>query len=110
MLSFTLNEDLLLMHNKSDTVKSGIPLQQAEKAIILSMDGAQLQKTFSGEGMPLFVSTGDPDPRVSVSRVSESVMILKNMNGEVNLQVYEGRPHTIAQDEVDRANEMIFDV
>lgn len=69
------------------------------------------QSNYSGDfkAMPLFVSTGDPDPHVSVSRVSESVMILKGMNAEVNLQIYEGRPHTIAQDEVDRANEMIFE-
>ena len=57
---------------------------------------------------PIFIGTGNPDPHVPVERVNESVSILEKMNANVHLQVYEGRPHSISQVEIDAANRMIF--
>jgi len=58
---------------------------------------------------PVFISTGDPDPHVPLIRVKESVEILKGLNAEVTLKVYKGRPHTITQEEIDVANQLVFE-
>lgn len=57
---------------------------------------------------PVFIGTGNPDPHVPLERINESVSILEAMNAQVNLEVYEGRPHTISQDEIVSANRLIF--
>lgn len=57
---------------------------------------------------PVFISTGDPDPHVPLTRVKESAEILKDLNADVTLKVYKGRPHTISQEEIDLANQLIF--
>lgn len=59
-------------------------------------------------GTPVLVTTGNPDPHVPLSRVEESVEILKEHGAEVTLKVYPGRPHTITMDEIELANEFIF--
>lgn len=57
---------------------------------------------------PIFIGTGNPDPHVPLTRVKESVSILEKMSAKVHLQVYDGRPHTVSQDEIEIANRMIF--
>lgn len=68
------------------------------------------KENYAGDfnGTPIFIGTGNPDPHVPVSRVNESVSILENMNAIVNLKIYDGRPHTITQEEIDEANKLIF--
>lgn len=65
---------------------------------------------YSGDfqGTPALVTTGDPDPHVPVARVKASVSIMEQMQAKVHLQVYEGRPHTVSQDEIERTNNLIF--
>ena len=67
-------------------------------------------KNYSGNfnGTPIFIGTGNPDPHVPLERVNESVRILEKMNAKVSLKVYDGRPHTISQDEIEEANSLIF--
>ena len=67
-------------------------------------------ENYSGDfnGTPIFIGTGNPDPHVPVDRVRESERILKEMNADVHVQVYDGRPHTITQEEIDEANRLIF--
>ena len=57
---------------------------------------------------PALITTGDPDPHVPLSRVEESAAILKNLNADVTVKVYKGRPHTITGDEIELANQLIF--
>lgn len=65
---------------------------------------------YSGDfsGTPIFIGTGNPDPHVPIDRVNESAGILEKMNAKVHLKVYEGRPHTVSQDEIAQANRLIF--
>jgi phospholipase/carboxylesterase len=67
-------------------------------------------ENYSGNfnGTPIFIGTGNPDPHVPIERVNESVSILEKMNANVQLQVYEDRPHTISQEEIEVVNRMIF--
>jgi phospholipase/carboxylesterase len=59
-------------------------------------------------GTPVLITTGDPDPHVPLSRVEESVAVLKQMNASVTLKVYKGRQHTISYDEIALANQLVF--
>ncbi|MGY4538336.1 phospholipase/carboxylesterase [Mucilaginibacter sp. UYNi724] len=59
-------------------------------------------------GTPILITTGDPDPHVPVSRVQESVALVKGMNANVTLKIYKGRQHTISFDEIALANQLIF--
>jgi len=43
-----------------------------------------------------------------IGKEKESVNILEGMHAKVHLQVYEGRPHTVSQDEIDRTNQWIL--
>lgn len=57
---------------------------------------------------PVLITTGTPDPHVPLSRVEESVEVLKQHDAQVTLKIYPGRPHTITQEEIDLANQLIF--
>jgi phospholipase/carboxylesterase len=73
--------------------------------------GEELElKNYTGDlaGTPVLITTGDPDMHVPLSRVNESVDVLKDLNANVTLKVYKGRPHTISFEELSLANEYIF--
>jgi phospholipase/carboxylesterase len=57
---------------------------------------------------PVLIATGNPDPHVPLSRVEESQHVLENMNANVVVKVYHGRPHTIQMEEIALANELVF--
>jgi phospholipase/carboxylesterase len=59
-------------------------------------------------GTPVFIGTSDPDPHVPVERVYATTNILKEMNATVTEKVYSRMGHTINQDEIDQANNLIF--
>lgn len=62
----------------------------------------------SFDNTPVFIGTGNPDSHVPLERVKESVRILEEMGAVVNLKVYDGRQHTVSQDEIEIANKVIF--
>lgn len=57
---------------------------------------------------PVLISTGDPDLHVPVQRVLESAELLKKMNADVRTEIYQGRPHTISEQEIDIVNSFIL--
>ena len=59
-------------------------------------------------GTPILITTGDPDPHVPLSRVEESVEVLKGLGADVTLKVYPGKPHSISPDEIELANTAVF--
>jgi phospholipase/carboxylesterase len=60
-------------------------------------------------GTPVFIGSSNPDPHVPVERVKESVGILKKMNADVHERIYNGMGHTINEEEITLANELVFD-
>jgi predicted esterase len=65
---------------------------------------------FSGTelaGVPALMLSGDPDPHVPWQRVEDSAAILRAMGAEVTAKRYPGRPHTITQDELGLARNMV---
>lgn len=57
---------------------------------------------------PVFIGTSDPDMHVPVERVYATVNILKDMNADVTEKIYPNMGHTITQDEIEKANTLVF--
>jgi phospholipase/carboxylesterase len=68
----------------------------------------ELQHDGSLAGTRALLSSGDPDPHVPWSRVEASAGVLKRMRAKVELIRYAGRPHTIANRELEAARSLIF--
>lgn len=60
------------------------------------------------ENTPFLIGTSNPDPHVPVERVLATTAILKNMNADVTEKIYDNMGHMINQDELNIANELIF--
>lgn len=67
-------------------------------------------ESYSGDfnSSQVFISTGDPDPHVPVERVQETEKLYKELNANVTVKIYNNRPHTISQEEIDLANQLVF--
>lgn len=73
--------------------------------------GDQLYKQrYAGDfkGTPVYIGTSNPDPHVPVQRVRESEEVLKSMGAEVTVDVFPNMGHTISQEEVKKANKVVF--
>lgn len=60
------------------------------------------------QNTPIFIGTSNPDPHVPVERVKETTMFLKKMNASVTEKIYQDMGHTISEDEIDKANQLVF--
>ena len=56
---------------------------------------------------PCFFGAGDRDPHVPWGRVKESASVLSALGGVVTLRRYPGLPHTINQDEIEQAKQLL---
>lgn len=61
----------------------------------------------SFSGTPVFIGVGDRDAHIPVSRSAESAEVFTRLGAEVDLRVYEGLPHTIIDDQIRAAREII---
>ena len=59
-------------------------------------------------GTPVFIASSDPDFHVPVERVYATANIFKEMGAEVTEKVYANMGHTINQDEIENANNIVF--
>lgn len=59
------------------------------------------------EGVPALLLSGDPDPHVPWARVVESAARLRELGADVTSRAYPGRPHTITQDEIWQARDLL---
>lgn len=68
------------------------------------------REKYSGNfnGTPVFLGTGNSDPHVPVDRVKETKNIMEAMNARVSLEVFENKPHSVSQEEIDLANRLVF--
>jgi predicted esterase len=58
-------------------------------------------------GVAVFLGSADPDPHVPFERVEETAGLLTQMGAEVDLRRYPGMAHTISDDELQAAREII---
>jgi predicted esterase len=71
-----------------------------------------LRHSAAGElaGTPALLCSGDPDPHVPWARVEESAAILHAMGAKVTTKRYPGRPHTITQEELELARDLLLQI
>jgi phospholipase/carboxylesterase len=81
---------------------------------LISLTGGLIGQTLHPENYmgdfaatPIYISAGDLDPHVPLERAEASAKLLREMNAEVDLQVFPGRPHTISEVEMRRVMEML---
>jgi phospholipase/carboxylesterase len=69
-----------------------------------------LQSSPNGEltGTPALLCSGDPDPHVPWTRIEESAAILSGMGATVTTRRYPGRPHTVTQEELELARNLLL--
>jgi phospholipase/carboxylesterase len=67
-------------------------------------------ENYSGdfEGTPVLLASSDPDPHIPVERVNNSAALLQKMNAAVTIKIYKNMGHTINDDEINTANELVF--
>jgi len=58
-------------------------------------------------GTPVFLGCSDVDFHIPLARVEETAVILTNLGAQVNKQIYPGMGHTIVQDEIEQAREIV---
>jgi predicted esterase len=70
--------------------------------------GADLMHTRELAGVPVLLTSGDPDPYVPWVRVEESAQVLESMGATVTLRRWPGKPHSVSGEEVRMARELLL--
>ena len=58
-------------------------------------------------GTPVFLGCSDRDPHVPLERVQESTATFQTLKASVTERIYPGMAHTVIQDEIDHAREIV---
>jgi predicted esterase len=68
-----------------------------------------IPRDYSGSlfGTPVFLGCSDRDPHIPVDLVLETEQIFTDLGASVNTQIYPAMGHTIVQDELDQANQIV---
>ena len=59
------------------------------------------------DGTPVFIGCSDVDFHIPVERVEETAVTLTTLGASVNKKIYPGMGHTIIQDEIDQAQQIV---
>lgn len=74
---------------------------------LIGPPGTQLVRGGSLADTPILMGCGDPDPHIPISRVEETAAALDAMGGRVDLRVYPGMGHTVNEDELAAARDVL---
>lgn len=77
---------------------------------LIGPPGAPRDYAGSLAGTPVFLGCSDVDFHIPLARVEETAVILTNLGAQVNKQIYPGMGHTIVQDEIEQAREIVDSV
>jgi predicted esterase len=64
----------------------------------------------SFDGTPVFLGCSDPDAHVPRTRVEESAAVFTRMGASVDMRIYPGMGHTVHDDEISAARELLASV
>ncbi len=59
------------------------------------------------DNTPVFIGCSDRDPHIPLTRVQETTQILTSLGADVTEQIYPAMGHTINEDELERAREIV---
>lgn len=59
------------------------------------------------DGTPVFLGCSDRDPHIPLDRVHETADVLETLGGAVDERIYEGMGHTVNEDELAAAREIV---
>jgi predicted esterase len=59
------------------------------------------------DGMPVFIGGSDVDPWIPDELQHETAQVLERMGAEVEFKIYDGMPHTVNQDEIERVKSFL---
>jgi acetyl esterase/lipase len=74
---------------------------------LIGPPGAPIKLIGDLAGTPVLLSSGDPDPHVPWARVQESADLLQEIGGRVTLRRYPGKPHSVADEELRSASDVL---
>jgi predicted esterase len=74
---------------------------------LIGPDGAPRDYDGSLSGTPVFLGCSDVDAHIPEARVRESAEVMERLGGAVDLRIYPGMGHTVNQDEIDAAGEIV---
>lgn len=69
--------------------------------------GDPLTHDGSLDGVPVFLGCSDVDPHIPVDRVRETAEVLEGMGASVETRIYPGMGHTVNDDEIAAARELM---
>jgi predicted esterase len=58
-------------------------------------------------GTPVFLGCSDTDPHIPADRVRETAEVLRRLGGEVDMRIYPGLGHTVNEDELEAARQLV---
>ena len=69
--------------------------------------GSDIHHAGALEGLPVLLSSGDPDPHVPWIRVEQTAAEFTRMGATVQLKQYIARPHTVLPEEIETARALL---
>jgi predicted esterase len=74
---------------------------------LIGPDGTSRDYPGSFEGTPALIGCSDVDPHIAKQRVLEAGDVLKRMEAEVTVRLYPNMPHTVNEDELLAARQIV---
>lgn len=74
---------------------------------LIGPEGTPRDYEGSLDGTPVFLGCSDIDAHIPLARVHETAEVLERLGGKVTERIYPGMGHTINQNEIDAAQEML---
>ena len=77
---------------------------------LIGPDGTPRDDPGNFEGTPVFLGCSDIDPHIRKDRVLEAAEVFKRMGANVTSRLYPGMGHTVNQEEIEAAREIVESV
>lgn len=74
---------------------------------LIGPDGTPRDYDGSLDGTPAFLGCSDRDPHIPEARVRETAEVLSGLGAEVETRLYPGMGHTVNEDELEAARELV---
>ena len=74
---------------------------------VIGPDGTSRDYDGSLDGTPVFLGCSDIDPHIPLARVNETAEVLEKLGARIDKRIYTGMGHTINQDELEVARQLI---